>query len=216
MFLKRLVKTIAKILLGFFLAGLLILGLPRLITVLYSQSRLYTVENAPAVPVAIVFGAGLNWDGTPSPVLRDRVMTAANLYFAGKVTKLLVSGDNRFVNYNEPKAMRDYAIELGVPEEDIVQDFAGRSTYDTCYRAIQIFGIKDAIIVTQAYHLSRALFTCNQLGVHAVGVAADLRDYPRRSYSYWVLREFPATLAAIWNIYIAHPEPVMGNPETIQ
>ncbi len=191
------------------------MGLPKLFTLIYSHSLIYQVSKAPTAQVAIVFGAGLNRDGSPSPVLRDRVMTAASLYFAGKVTKLLVSGDNRFVDYNEPGAMREYAIELGVPEQDIVQDFAGRSTYDTCYRARQIFQVQEAIVVTQAYHLGRALFLCNQLGVKAVGVAADLRDYPSRSYFYWVLREFPATLAALWDVTIAHPLPVLGDPEPI-
>jgi SanA protein len=215
MLLKRLFKITLKLLLGLFFAGLLVFGIPRLFTFIYASFRTYSASEVRTAPVAIVFGAGLNRDGSPSPVLRDRVSTAANLYFSGKVRKLLLSGDNRFIDYNEPGAMRDYALELGVPDEDIVQDFAGRSTYDTCYRAKQIFGVQDAILVTQAYHLSRALFTCNQLGVQAVGVASDLRTYSRSAYMYWVLREFPATLAAIWDVTISHPLPVLGNPEPI-
>ena len=106
--------------------------LPRLLTAWDARGLMYSVESAPAKRVAIVFGAGLWRDGSPTPVLRDRVATAAQLYLAGKVEKLLMSGDNRFADYNEPAAMQAYAMQLGVPEEDIVLDYAGRRTYDTC------------------------------------------------------------------------------------
>jgi len=153
--------------------------------------------------------------GAKTFVLRDRVFTAAQLYFAGKVEKLLMSGDNRFVYYNEPAAMRAYALQLGVPEQDIVLDYAGRRTYDTCYRAQAIFGINQAILVTQNYHLPRALFTCNALGLPAIGVAADQRTYHPRSYRLWQIREIPATLVAFWETGISHPLPVLGQPEPI-
>lgn len=196
-------------------AGIAILLIPRMVTALYAWSRTYPAESVPSKPVAIVFGAGLWWDGTPSPVLRDRVATAAQLYFTGKVKKLLMSGDNRFLDYNEPGAMREYALGLGVPDEDIVLDYAGRRTYDTCYRAGAIFGVKEAILVTQAFHLPRALYTCNQLGVKAIGVPADLRDYRHGARVYWFGREVPATLVALWEIHITRPQPVLGKPEPI-
>jgi len=199
----------------FVTVGLATLLIPRLITALYAWPRTYRADEVPAKPVAIVFGAGLWWDGGPSPVLRDRVATAAELYFAGKVKKLLMSGDNSFLDYNEPGAMREYAIGLGVPEEDIVLDYAGRRTYDTCYRARQIFSVKEAILVTQAFHLQRALYTCNQLGVQAIGVAADLREYRRSALLYWHAREVPATLVALWEVNITRPLPVLGDPEPI-
>ncbi len=197
------------------LATLLILGLPRLITAIYSSTRTHTLETIPAQRIAIVFGAGLNRDGTPSPVLRDRVATAAQLYFAGKVEKLLMSGDNRFIEYNEPAAMRNYAIQLGVPADAIVLDYAGRRTYDTCYRAKAIFEVQQAILVTQAYHLPRALFTCNALGLPATGVPADQRTYSTRWHTFWQLREIPATLVAFWETTISRPLPVLGKPEPI-
>ena len=212
---KRLFKLLIKVLLGLLFAGLLILGIPKLVTLLFARPRSFSVFDVSPAQVAIVFGAGLNRDGSPTPVLRDRVITAANLYFAGKVQKLLVSGDNRFAYYNEPGAMMQYAVQLGVPEKDIVQDFAGRSTYDTCYRAKYIFGVSNAILVTQGYHLPRAIFLCNELGVSASGVPADLRQYQRGPYFYWVLRELPATLAAVWDITVAHPVPVLGSPKPI-
>jgi vancomycin permeability regulator SanA len=195
--------------------GVGIFFLPRLLTGLYAQPRLYSIDEASAKPVAIVFGAGLWRDGTPTPVLRDRVATAADLLFAGKVEKLLMSGDNRVQNYNEPGAMRDYAISLGVPPEDIVLDYAGWRTYDTCYRARHIFGVTDAILVTQGFHLPRAIYTCNTLGVSASGVPADRREYRRGSRAYWNLREVFATHVALWEVHVTHPLPVLGKPEPI-
>lgn len=201
--------------LGLILLTLVVFTLPRLITLGFSWSRIYQPEKVEPQQAAIVFGAGLGRDGTPSPVLRDRITTAVDLYFAGKVQKLLMSGDNRFVNYNEPGAMRDFAIKLGVPPEDIVMDFAGRRTYDTCYRARHIFMLKTAILVTQSFHLPRSLYLCNQLGFNAVGVPADLRTYRRASLFYWNLRETVATLVALWQVNISNPIPVLGDPEPI-
>lgn len=195
--------------------GLIIFGLPRLIEVIATTNQIYQVENVPKGRLAIVFGAGLQRDGTPSPVLRDRVETAADLYFAGKVEKILMSGDNRFLYYNEPGAMANYALGLGVPREAIVFDYAGRRTYDTCYRAKEIFGAKDVVLVTQNFHLGRALFTCNNLGLNAIGVSADRRTYLISSKLSWEIRELPAALVAMWDVWVAHPEPVLGDKEPI-
>ena len=192
-----------------------VLGITLLAGMSYARPLTYSTEDVPQARVAIVLGAGLLRDGTPTPVLRDRVATAAELYFSGKVEKLLLSGDNRFLDYNEPGAMRAYALKLGVPQEAIVLDYAGRRTYDTCYRARQIFGIEKAIIVTQDFHLPRALYLCNQLGVSAVGVSANRRVYQRGPYTFWTIREVPATLVAIWEVHISHPVPVLGDPEPI-
>jgi SanA protein len=192
-----------------------VLLLARLWTELYTLRRIYSVEDVPQRRVAIVFGAGLWRDGSPTPVLRDRVATGAQLYFAGKVEKLIMSGGNPTIYYDEPGAMRTYALSLGVPEEAIVLDYAGRRTYDTCYRARDIFGLRQAILVTQGFHLPRALYLCNNLGVDGVGVPADLRQYRRASRTYWNLREIPATLGALWDVHVARPLPVLGDPEPI-
>lgn len=213
--LNRIVRISSRIVGVLLAAGMLTLFLPRIITAIYASTRLYSVEAVPAKKVAIVFGAGLNWDGSPTPILRDRVTTASLLYFNGKADKLLFSGDNRFVNYNEPGAMHRYALSLGVPENAIVLDFAGRSTYDTCYRAQKIFGVKEAILVTQDFHLPRALFTCQALGLKVIGVSADQRSYSTRSWLYWNIRELPATLNAFWQTYVTRPLPVLGEPELI-
>lgn len=189
--------------------------LPRLITRWYTQTWLFNPEDAPTRQVAIVFGAGLWRDGTPSPVLRDRIATAADLYFNDKVEKLLMSGSEPSLGYNEPGSMRDYALRLGIPDEDIVLDYAGRRTYDTCFRARHVFDIDSAILVTQAFHLPRALYTCSQLGVSVSGVAADLRQYRRSAQSFWNLRETFATIVALWEVHISRPQPVLGQPEPI-
>ncbi len=204
-----------RLILWAILAFVVFFGLPRLFTELYSAARIKTFETVEKSRVAIVFGAGLQRDGTPSPVLKDRVAAAVQLYFDGKVDKLLMSGDNRFVDYNEPGAMKAYAISLGVPEADIVLDYAGRRTYDTCYRAAHIFGVEEAILVTQRYHLPRALFTCNELGLKAVGVPADMQYYRKYSRLVWNTRELPATLVALWQVWVSHPLPVLGDPEPI-
>lgn len=196
--------------------GVFIFILPRLITIWQTSNQTYKdVSEVPSKPVAIVFGAGLWRDGSPTPVLRDRVSTAVELYFDGKVEKLLMSGDNRFENYNEPAAMREYALQLGIPDEAIVLDYAGRRTYDTCYRARDIFKVEQAALVTQKFHLPRALYICNILGVQSIGVIADRRDYRESSLLYWNLREFPAALVAFWEVHISKPLPVLGNPEPI-
>lgn len=193
----------------------MILAVPRLITAIYSSTRIFRVDQAPQKRVAIVFGAGLWRDGSPTPVLRDRIATAAQLFFSGKVEILLMSGDNSTVYYNEPAAMQAYAIELGVPEAAIVLDYAGRRTYDTCYRARDVFGLREAILVTQNFHLPRAIYTCNALGLEAVGVPADLRQYRKRSLFFWNLRETPATVVALWEAHITRPHPILGAPEPI-
>ncbi|HSH03403.1 MAG TPA: ElyC/SanA/YdcF family protein [Anaerolineae bacterium] len=180
----------------------------------YYGQYIYTAEGVPETRVAVVFGAGLNRSGGPSAVLRDRMEVAIGLYEAGRVDKLLLSGDNRFENYDEPTAMWEYAVARGVAEGDLQRDFAGRRTYDTCYRAKHIFQVDEAILITQGFHLPRALFTCRQLGVEAVGVASDLQSYI--AVRWFELREVAATVRAAWDVVWAEPAPIMGEPIPIE
>ena len=212
---KTILRWVRRLILTLGLLGLLALFLPRLLTGLYAASRIFTPESVPPERAVIVFGAGLRYDGSPTAVLRDRVQTAAGLYFAGKAGKLLMSGDNRVVEYNEPEAMRQYALSLGVPDEDIVLDYAGRRTYDTCYRARAIFGVERAILVTQGFHLPRALFLCDHLGIQAVGVEADNYYYRKISRLVWNTRELVATFGAVMDVFVYKPLPVLGDPEPI-
>jgi SanA protein len=198
---------------GVFAIGLSVLGLAALtglrfwVDTTYSARIYDDVQLVPPRPVAIVFGAGITASGRLSPILADRVNTALRLYQAGRVNKLLLTGDNRFTNYNEPGSMAAYLRERAMPEADMVLDYAGRRTYDSCYRARYIFGVQRAVLVTQNYHLDRALFTCESLGIDAVGLAANGR---RPSFFYW-LREMPATAVAWFDVNIRHPMPVMGD-----
>lgn len=192
-----------------------VVALPRLYTALKYTPQITAVADAPERRVAIVFGAGLRRDGRPTAVLYDRVLTAVQLYQQGKVHKLLMSGDNRFENYNEPASMKQAAVELGVPETDIVLDYAGQRTYDTCYRARHIFSLQEAVLITQNFHLPRALYLCEAFGLNAVGVSADQRTYLRGSQLVWNVREVMATAAALWDVLIARPIPILGEPMAI-
>ena len=212
---KSILMLIFKLLFILGISGAIILLIARLITAIHSKGRVYSLEDIPAERAAIVFGAGLWRDGSPTPVLRDRVQAASELYFQGKVEKLLLSGDNRFADYDEPSAMKNYALGLGVPEEVIILDFAGRRTYDTCYRAKEIFGLESAILVTQEFHLSRALYICDALGISSKGINADRRTYRKFSRGYWNLRESLATISALWDVHVKHPIPVLGDFEPI-
>lgn len=213
--LRKILKFIWRTLLLAVSLSLLGLLLPRLITTLHAMNKVRSAGDAPFERVAIIFGAGLRRDGSPTAVLRDRVETGAGLYFNGKVEKLLMSGDNSEEYYNEPGAMRDYALSLGVPEEDIVLDYAGRRTYDTCYRAKAVFGLDSALLVTQEFHLPRALFLCNVLGVKAYGVEANNLNYRRSSLFFWNLREQFATFTAFMDVFVEKPVPVLGQAQPI-
>ena len=212
---KQVFKFLRRLLLALAALGLLALLGPRLLTTFFSWSRIYNVTSVPAAPVAIIFGAGLTRTGQPTAILRDRVETGAQLYHAGKVQKLLMSGDNRSLNYNEPEAMRQYALTLGVPTSAIVLDYAGRRTYDTCFRARAIFGLDSVLVVTQSFHLPRALFLCNAMGLHASGVEADNHRYWPPLLLIWNVREQLATVGAFVDVYVSHPLPVLGRREPI-
>jgi len=212
---KNLINKTLRFLWRLGLLGFFVLVLVRIPIVLVARPKTFSVGDVPARQVAIVFGAEVKRDGTPSAVLRDRVETAVELYKNGKVEKLLMSGDNRFVDYNEPEAMRQYAVSLGVPDEAIVLDYAGRRTYDTCYRAKEIFQVDSAILVTQGFHLPRALFLCNAFDVKSVGVGADNYYYLKRLRLVWYIRETLATTQAVWDVYVQHLLPVLGEPEPI-
>jgi SanA protein len=176
----------------------------------YSHRIYQQTSETPPMPAAIVFGAGYWPGGRLSDALADRMETAIDLYKAGRVNKLLLTGDNRFVDYNEPAAMAEYATARGVPREDMVLDYAGRRTYDSCYRAGAIFGLKQAVLVTQGFHLPRALFTCDRLGLQVVGVVADRHRLFREPW--YRLRELPALARAWLDVTLLKPLPVLGDP----
>jgi SanA protein len=213
--LQRITKLTIRLVRYFGVLGFFTILLIRVIFLLNAFPQTFSRDDVPARRVAIVFGAEVKRDGTPSVVLRDRIETAVALYKADKVEKLLMSGDNRFVNYNEPEAMRQYALTLGMPDADIVLDYAGRRTYDTCYRAKEIFGVDSALLVTQGFHLPRALFLCKASGIDVVGVGADNYYYLKRLRLYWSVRELLASAQSVFDVYLWKPLPVLGKPEPI-
>ncbi len=172
--------------------------------------HIYTsVDNAYPYDIGIVFGAGVRPDKTPSPMLEDRLRASIDLYNEGKIKTILVSGDNSEEHYNEPQAMYEYLVKNDIPAEDIERDFAGRRTYDTCYRAKEIFGVDQAILITQGYHLPRALYLCNTLGITSAGYSATMRKYANEDY--YKLREVLALYKSVLDINILHPAPILGD-----
>ncbi|MFE0704738.1 vancomycin high temperature exclusion protein [Streptomyces sp. NPDC058872] len=164
-------------------------------THLTAAPRLRTTADVPARDVAVVFGAGL-WKGRPTPYLAHRLDTAAELYRTGRVRVLLVTGDNSRTTYDEPSAMRAYLTARGVPDGRIVSDYAGFDTWDSCVRARQVFGVDRAVLVTQDFHIKRAVALCGRAGVDAYGVGvAEPHD---RTWYYGTTRElFAAGKAAL-------------------
>ncbi len=192
------------------LAVLVIVMLPLHMVRLGSRA-ITTIKNVDS-SVVVVFGAGLKRDGTPSDALDDRLRVAAELYRQNKATHILVSGDNRFAQYNEPQAMHDALVgEYDVPTEKIAIDFAGRRTYDTCIRAKTLWDVDRAILVSQTFHLPRAIWTCQQLGIDSVGVSASLQAYVREEY--YSFREVLAMYKAFVDVYLWTPSYAEGDFE---
>ena len=200
----RTTSLIRLLALGVAVAGLL--ALPRwLLTRRFARDILPSAA-APPRPVAIVFGAGLRRDGTPTLVLADRVTEAVALYQAGRVGTLLLSGSDQGPTRSEPRAMRDLALRLGVKPADIWIDTGGTRTYETCIRARDVFGVTGALLVTQRFHLPRALSACRALGIDAIGVPADLHAYSARSMLFWELREVPASWVSVLETAFVKPK----------
>ena len=135
------------------------------------------VAEVPRAEVAIVPGALVNPNGTMSTMLADRVRDAAALWQAGKVKRILVSGDHRSWAYDEPDTMRKALVRDGVPPRVIFEDHAGFDTWATMERARGIFGVRDAVVVTQGFHMPRALYLAEEAGIHATGLVSDLHPY---------------------------------------
>ena len=169
---------------------------------LQPQGSIHEVaSDVPAAPIAIVFGAGLQRNGEPSALLADRIDAAVELYKRGKVSRLLMTGDNREASYDEPGAMRRYAIERGIPAERIDFDQLGLRTHDSIVRARGIFGITRAVLVTQRYHLPRALYLADAFGIEASGYVAGHDHYvDQRQYE---IREAVALVATWYEVSLA-------------
>lgn len=160
------------------LGALCVAGL-NLYMISYSGKYTLTPEEASQltdVDCIMVLGCGV-WGDEPSPLLSDRLQRGVEVFQLGAAPKILMSGDHGQEDYDEVNVMKQYALDEGIAEENIFMDHAGFSTYESMYRAVEIFGVKKMIIVTQKYHLSRAVYIANKLGIEAYGVASDYRTF---------------------------------------
>jgi len=198
--------TIAKVLEG----AIALVALLLYATVRIQAMPVYQkVSQVPQLPVAIVFGAGIG-----TQVLADRVQVAASLYKLGKISKILMTGDNSQLSYDEPNAMKTLAVRAGIPAKDIVCDYAGFRTYDSLYRARNIFDVHYAALVTQGFHLPRAMFIARQLGLTVVGIDASLHSYGF-DQCWFELREV-AAIETAWVDVLIHRRPkFLGKREPI-
>lgn len=207
---KREIKKAKKLLIAL-LAAVLLIGLCVLGVNIFVKSsvsnRIVTVEKAKDLNAdcIIVLGAGLRPDGNPTWMLEDRIKVGDELYKNHTAPKIIMSGDHGRESYDEVNAMKKYAKSEGVPSKDIFMDHAGFETYDTMYRARDVFGAKKVIIVTQKYHLYRAMYAAKKLGLDAYGVSATKRKYDNKQ---WIrdIREWLARVK-IFGKCITKPKP---------
>ena len=171
------------------------------------------VGNLPEAQAVLVLGASVFRSGQMSDVFRDRATVALEVYNAGKVKKILVSGDYRANEYDEVDAAKKFFLEKGVPAEDIFLDYAGYDTYDSVYRAKYVFKIKTLIISTQDFHLPRALYLARGLGIEVSGISADLRTYSLGIRNFF--RENAAHVKAFWELTTREKSAVLGDPMPI-
>ncbi len=163
------------------------------------QTRVRTLTTADRAPVALVLGAGLRPDGSPSTYLRRRLDAAAELYRQGTVEVILVSGDRRNADYDEPAAMRRWLLDHGIPDGRIVRDDYGLDTHDSCVRAHDVFGVDKSVVITQDYHLRRALFSCAGAGVTATGVPVSSTSVEPVDAVWYRIREGAASVKSAWD-----------------
>ncbi|GGT27670.1 vancomycin high temperature exclusion protein [Nonomuraea spiralis] len=172
------------------------------------------LTRVPPAQAALVLGAGL-WHTQPTPMLARRLDVAAELYRAGKVRALLLSGDNSRKEYDEPTAMRDYLLRRGVPAGVMVLDYAGFDTWDSCVRAREVFGAERVTVVTQVFHLPRAVALCRTAGLETFGVGDDsTRQWAATTYVY-ATRELLATAKAVADALVLRSEPVYPGPREV-
>lgn len=178
-----------------------------------SISRKYIYQNIDEVPsaqAALVLGAGVKSSGQLSGVLRDRADTAIELYQNKKVAKILATGDNSTIHYNETRAMENYFLDHGIPSKDLFLDYAGFDTYDSMYRARDVFQAESLIVVTQNFHLNRAVYFGRSFGMPVVGMAADRHGY--RGITWLRIRESLARVKGFFNVLFHSKPKFLGTP----
>lgn len=207
---KRIFKTAGIVIVAAFMAfiGINVFVMQRTKAYIFTNAT-----DAPAAYTAIVLGARVYPSGRLSPMLQDRTLTAVDLYKAGKVERILVSGDHGRPEYDEVNAMKDFLVEHGVPAQDIFLDHAGFDTFDSMYRAKDVFEVDNAIIVTQDFHLPRSIYIARGLGIDAYGVSADRQPYA--SIVYNKAREWPARAKSFLSVHFGGKPTYLGDPVPI-
>lgn len=165
----------------------------------------YDVDWLEKKYVWLVFWASIIWNNTPSDILKDRLKVAYKAYETWKIEKIIVSGDNSYTDYNEPLTMKKYLIGLWVKEDDIYLDYAWFDTYDSLYRAKNIFGVDSLVLFTQDYHLKRAMYISKRLGILTYWVEANLQKYQKQDY--YNRRELMARIKAFLDVEILNSKP---------
>lgn len=211
-FVRRYYPLGAVVLLAFIAVAMMVPIVMRLVVGQYVVS---SVSDVPHTEVALVLGASV-YRGSPSPILAERADTAVALYKAGRVSKILVTGDNGALSYDEVTPVRKYLLDAGIPSQDIFLDHAGFDTYSSMYRAREVFLARSLTIVTQDFHLPRALWIARHLGLEAYGIVAEGGEHSPYDY----VREIPASIKAIFNVlldrqpkYLGPTIPLSGNGE---
>ncbi|WP_243707647.1 ElyC/SanA/YdcF family protein [Micromonospora sp. KC606] len=179
-----------------------------------ADGHIFTVEDVPDAPVALVLGAQVNADGQPSAFLAARLEIARRLYATGKVRAILVSGDHMDWGYDEPGAMSRWLVDRDVPPQRVVLDHAGFDTYDSCARAKRIFGVQRVTVVTQSFHLARAVTLCRHLGVAANGVGDETAQRYETLWRRGEIREYGAGVKAAWDVLSGRDPVHLGRRET--
>ncbi|WP_067597477.1 SanA/YdcF family protein [Nocardiopsis listeri] len=195
--------------------AVMVLGCVPFVWQLFTTSEhRYDVEDVPERPVALVLGAGVRPDGIPSHLLAQRLELAVELYEVGRIEAVLVSGDNGVEHHGETDTMRDYLIEAGVPADRIVGDHAGFATWDSCVRATEVFGVEEAVVLTQDFHVPRAVGMCRAAGIDAVGVGDNSFGERAMATVYGWMREVPAAVAALGTVLLRPDPTFLGEPES--
>ena len=202
---KKWRKRTIGVLVSLFIVSLIVVSLA-ISRVSSYKKYIYNIEDIPkGNDTIIVLGAGVRSDGSPSDILADRLETSLEVYNEGVADSFILSGDHGREDYNEVGAMKDYILDSNIDESIIFMDHAGFSTYDTMYRAKEIFKVKSAVIVTNEYHLPRALYIARKLGIDAYGVKSDKRAY--QLMDNYRKREMLAKLKDFVYVNIIKPEP---------
>ena len=210
---RHLLSKLSWLLLGLGIIGLATVTAAVSLVRSTASGHIYTESEVPATPVALVLGAQVNPDGTPSAFLAARLDLAKRLYDVGLIEMIIVSGDHLAPEFDEPAAMRNYLIRAGLPKEIVIADAGGFDTYESCLRAKRIFNLSRLIVVTQSYHLMRAVATCRALGIDATGVGDDsVRQHP---IAWWrgAIRDQLACVKTIVDL-ATRPEPTPAKSQS--